>query len=878
MQRLWGGNARADRLVLPLLLAILTVLLIHQDWLWRLDRVIYDAQLRFWSRPAPENIVIISVDEESLAAIGRWPWPRSVHAKLLKTLSAEKPLAIGFDIILAEPDSLDPLSDAALADALDNSRNVIMPVVIEQSRLGGQFIETLPLTSLTAAASGLGHVHIEIDHDGIARRVFLNEGLGSPHWESLALTLLRTGRPGEVDKLSFKGHGDYQATETLYSWIRENPILIPFSGPPGHFKRISYQQVLNGEYLPGTFDDKFVLIGATATGLGDYLPTPLSGLNEPMSGVEINANILDALQQGIIIRPVDISWKFTFSILFAILPFIFFQRFLPHTNLAITGILILVCLLASTAMLTVMHWWLPPTAALLALAMSFPLWNSRRLENALKFLGTELKRLTAYDLTPQSPTRASVEASLESLANIMGLKGWCISDAEGRPLAHHGDLPSRPNTPVLRGTWTRNGKHMQTALNDGENILRLAIQLQSDEVLEANELALLDRLVQRYTEKNEPAAYSSSELVQKRIEQVQQATERVRSMYRFIDDSIAQMADGILVTDEFGVITLLNDKARRFLAIEDQSDIKGQQITQVLQSLGQQDPIDWNAYLKQVLLEKTPSQLNTRNRAGLDLMVQITPASHEQDSPVGVIIILSDISELKNSERRRIETVSFLSHDLRSPMVSLLALVELARSRGLSQEQQELFNRMEDYSNRAIHLSEQFLQLARAESDDELVFNEVNLVDIINSAREEVWGMAQARKMRLNVETEIDEAWIHGNTDLLERTITNLLTNAIKYSPENGVITIQLQEEEEQGYRCCVQDQGHGIPAEDLPTLFNRFQRGSRWKNSTQGGAGLGLALVKATMQRHHGRVDVSSTPGKGSCFCIVLPAAEPDT
>ncbi|MDH3871122.1 MAG: HAMP domain-containing histidine kinase, partial [Gammaproteobacteria bacterium] len=325
-------------------------------------------------------------------------------------------------------------------------------------------------------------------------------------------------------------------------------------------------------------------------------------------------------------------------------------------------------------------------------------------------------------------------------------------------------------------------------------------------------------------------------------------------------------------------VTLLNDKARRFLASEDQPDIKGQQVIQVLQSLGQQDPIDWNAYLKQVLLEKTPAQLNTRNRAGLDLMVQITPVSQELDSPVGVIIILSDISELKNSERRRIETVSFLSHDLRSPMVSLLALVELARSRGLSQEQQELFNRMEDYSNRAIHLSEQFLQLARAESDDELVFNEVNLVDIINSAREEVWGMAQARKMRLNVETEIDEAWIHGNTDLLERTITNLLTNAIKYSPENGVITIQLQEEEEQGYRCCVQDHGHGIPAEDLPTLFNRFQRGSRWKNSTQGGAGLGLALVKATMQRHHGRVDVSSTPGKGSCFCIVLPAAEPDT
>ncbi len=877
MQHFRGGNARADRLVLPLLLAVLTVLLIHQDWLWRLDRVIYDAQLRFWSRPAPENIVIISVDEESLAEIGRWPWPRSVHARLLKTLSAEQPLTIGFDIILAEPDSLDPLSDAALADALENNRNVIMPVVIEQSRLGGQFIETLPLTSLTAAASGLGHVHIEIDRDGIARRVFLNEGLGSPHWDTLALTLLRIGQPEQADSLPVTDTRTHQATDAPHSWVRENPILIPFAGPPGHFKRISYQQVLNGNYLPGTFDNKYVLIGATATGLGDYLPTPLSGLNEPMSGVEINANILDALQRGIVIRPVDLRWKLAFSVLFAVLPFLFFQRFLPHTNLAITGVLLLICLAASTTMLIIMHQWLPPTAALLALAMSFPLWNSRRLENALKFLGTELKRLTAYDLSPHTPTRASLEASLKSLENILRLKGWCMSDAVGRPVAQHGECQSSATVPVLRGTWSRNGQHMQTMLNDGENKLLLAIQLQSDKSLAAKEQALLDRLVQRYTAREEPVSYSSSELVQTRIEQVQQATEQVRSMYQFIDDSIAQMADGILVTDDFGVVTLLNDKAQRFLAVEDQPGIKGQHATRALQSLGQHDQIDWNGYLKQVLLEKTPAQVNTRNQTGLDLMVQITPVSHTPDSPAGVIIILSDISELKNSERRRIEAVSFLSHDLRSPMVSLLALVELARAKGLSQEQQELFLRMEDYTNRAIHLSEQFLQLARAESDDELVFSEINLVDIINSAREEVWGVAQGRKMSLTVETEIDEAWIHGNTDLLERAITNLLTNAIKYSPENSKITLQLHEEQQE-YRCCVQDQGYGIPAEELPTLFNRFQRGSHWKLSGQSGAGLGLALVKATLHRHHGRVEVSSTPGKGSRFCIVLPAAEPAT
>ena len=176
MQRTTLGNPLAERLVLASLLTCLTLLAVHQDWLWRLDRVIYDSQLRIWTRSVPDEIIIIAIDEESLEQIGRWPWPRSMHAQLLDRLAPEKPRAIAFDILLSEPDLQQPENDARLAAALARSHNVFLPVAIEQTRRRGFFSESLPVPQLTIAATGLGHIHVELDKDGMARHTYLNEG------------------------------------------------------------------------------------------------------------------------------------------------------------------------------------------------------------------------------------------------------------------------------------------------------------------------------------------------------------------------------------------------------------------------------------------------------------------------------------------------------------------------------------------------------------------------------------------------------------------------------------------------------------------------------------------------------------------------------
>ena len=112
-----------------------------------------------------------------------------------------------------------------------------------------------------------------------------------------------------------------------------------------------------------------------------------------------------------------------------------------------------------------------------------------------------------------------------------------------------------------------------------------------------------------------------------------------------------------------------------------------------------------------------------------------------------------------------------------------------------------------------------------------------------------------------------------GDGNLLERTLINLLTNAIKYSPASTTVRVRLVREEDR-FVCCVIDEGYGIQAADLPTLFDRFSRVANKMHGDVTGAGLGLAFVEAVTVRHGGRVDVQSTPGKGSSFCITLSAS----
>lgn len=865
-------SAIPEHFVLALLLVGFSLLCQQQAWLWRWDHNIYDAQLRFWSRPAADNIVIIAIDEDSLAQFGRWPWTRQIHAHLLRKLSAERPRAIAFDIIFAEPDLRDLEGDRLLAEEIRNNGRIALPVLMEQPQLGATPLEILPLPLLAEAAAALGHIHVELDPDGIARRLYLREGLGYPHWPHLSLALLQIA--GQTPAAADAAAPESDTLASVMRWARAQPLLIPFAGPPGHYRQISYAQVMQGNYAEDAFRDKYVLIGATAAGLGDALPTPVSGFSHSMSGVEINANILDALLGGVSINPLAEGWQLALTGLLALLPMLAFPYLAPRTNLLVMGSLLVVTLLITAALLAAMHSWYQPSAALLAITLSYPLWSWRRLEQALRYLTQELDQLkdqTARLSFAQSP---SLERDIHFLQHVLPVRGWCMTGIDGRRMAGHGSMPGSPPGEVPQGRWTRRADSLWTTIRQQDQSMLLGLQWDAADPPDTRQHALLEQLRQQFDAPPETVLDWTSEVVQARIQQVQQATAQLHELRRLVDDSLSNMADGVLVTNPLGEIVLSNARAGWYLRGNDDAVLQGQSLPALLKDLQIQGSGNWDDLLRRALLKNDRIQVDVRQRDGRQLLVQIAPLSGAARESGGLILNFSDISPLKASENKRNELLNFLSHDLRSPLVSMLALLELAKHRVPTEDTRQLLERMENYADKTLNLADQFLQLARAESNSELQFHDIDLVSVAMNAMEQVWGQAQAKQIAVHDSITLEYAWIHGEGGLLERALVNLLGNAIKFSPAGSPVELELVRHGTE-FHCCVRDRGGGIPASELPRLFDRFQRVHRKDRPQESGAGLGLAFVDAVARRHGGRVEVASETGRGSVFCLILPAPE---
>ena len=419
-------------------LPVFALVLVYTNWLYRWDLLIYDWNLAAWMRAPANDIVIVAIDEQSLRELGRWPWSRRLHAGLIRKLGAAGAKAIALDIVFAEPDATDPAADAELADALMENGRVVLPVLNEQNRLGGQLLETLPLPALAMAAAGMGHVDVEMDADGIARSVYLKAGLNSPHWSTLALALLELASD-PIARQTLPGQRAVAISpSSLYLWRRDYRILIPFAGPPGHFPRFSYGEVLRDSAALAIFRDKYVLIGLTATGMGDALPTPVSGLAQPMSGVEFNANVLDALRRGLTIEPLPLSWSLPLTGVLVWLPLALYAICPPRWTLPLAGLALLLTLTSSFALLHGAHLWFPPAAALLVQGLSYPLWSWQRLRHVMRLLFEQEERA---QVTLHSIGDAVITTDAHAVVDYLNpvaeaLTGWTTAEGQGQPLSN----------------------------------------------------------------------------------------------------------------------------------------------------------------------------------------------------------------------------------------------------------------------------------------------------------------------------------------------------------------------------------------------------------------------------------------------------------
>ncbi|MDQ7990003.1 MAG: CHASE2 domain-containing protein [Candidatus Dactylopiibacterium sp.] len=359
------------------------------------DRLLADWFMLLGERPAHDEIVIVGIDDHSLARIGRWPWRRNVHAQLLERLRQSGARVVGLDVILSEPDLRYPDDDAALTQAVAASGNVVLPMRMENLGAGGPGA-VLPIPALAAAARAVGHIHIELDRDGVARSVFLREGFNGFWWPHFARAMARVGRDGVPEGLGER-HPDVAAGRPtpLGLWSRDEGIPIPYAGPPGHFRYLSYAHVLNGEIPAEALRDRYVLVGALAGGMGDAYPTPVASRDGLMPGVEIVANTLAALLDGATLRAASRWENALFSVAPIVLAMLALRRLRGRHALGILALLSVATLLVAYLAQRYALIQFSPAAALGCLLLAYPVWNWRRLEAATRYLAEEFRRMEA---------------------------------------------------------------------------------------------------------------------------------------------------------------------------------------------------------------------------------------------------------------------------------------------------------------------------------------------------------------------------------------------------------------------------------------------------------------------------------------------------
>jgi two-component system NtrC family sensor kinase len=325
-----------------------------------------------------------------------------------------------------------------------------------------------------------------------------------------------------------------------------------------------------------------------------------------------------------------------------------------------------------------------------------------------------------------------------------------------------------------------------------------------------------------------------------------------------LDSILTQIEDGVIVIGLDNRIVLVNRTARMMFNLEEK-DIVGKPLEEVFSHEGLLS-------LFSTQHSEMPFRTEIELEDGYVLNTQLV-----EIPDVGLAATMQDISYFKELDRIKTEFVNTVSHDLRSPLTAILGYVELITKVGDVNEQQRAFIKRVQISVRYItDLINDLLELGRIEAGFDTRRELVPLDMILQYAIENVQNQLgdYEHNITLDISNEVPE--VYGDPVRLRQVADNLLSNAVRYTPNGGYITARLKHQDDQVILQVV-DTGLGIPFLDQSYIFDRFYRGGNVPESISG-SGLGLAIVKSIVESHQGRVWVESAPGEGSCFTVVLP------
>ncbi len=840
------------------LLLLLTWLLIWSQATQKIDNLLHDNWVRFSQSSPPEDVVIAAIDSPSLSALGRWPWSRELQTVLFQQLANYKVRAAVIDVLFIEK-STEQGIDQALADAIGRIDTVVLPVLTE-GRVGAQ--EKFPLPLVLRQADDLGHIILPIDNDGLVRRVFLKAGIERAHWSSLALSaFVKLEHPDGLQDDDLPGKRR-DAGEVANSWVQDLEVLIPFYGPRGTMPSVSAEAIINGTAPKEALADKVVFVGLTSTGLGDVVPTPVSALDQLMPGVEIHANIYSSLLDGRLKSRLNAHLNMLVAIVLLPLMLLVYSRARPQWGLLIALIGSVLPIAVSFVLYRFANSWYAPLAASIPIFISYILWSWNRLNYLNRFLESETALLEPLSQLDSSENELLADF-FKNAERHLPLQGWRFS-AKGQQFS--GGAPiSKTHDLTAMNRWSKsNGVYSKRYPTPG----RLEITLAIDDPSVAQQLTGYIDTLARVQSRHKPARLSGSiERLQINTLKLSDQVAWLRNLSSFSDSILEGSPAGLIVWNAAGEMVRGNEQVYQLLPEIEHDVVLVNFINTITHA--EEESVEIRQRMRELILNSESWQIAFAD-GERELVVNFNTVGDELTDRL-ICATVIDVSEIRSAERARSEMVDYLSHDLRSPLISALYLLE-----GENEDiDSEVNRRIQANINRSLRMMDDLLHVSRADSLSADSFEEVLFNAVVDNSLDQLLPQAISREISFDIETTDDDLWMTGDAASLERAVANVVGNAIKYSNEGGRVTIKT-ERIDNHVVLEVSDEGVGIDPAMMGSLFTRFKRDAKVAKTFKG-IGLGLALVARVVSQHGGEVSAVS-PGSGTTIRMRLPLSGEDS
>ncbi|GFZ87224.1 PAS domain-containing sensor histidine kinase [Paenibacillus marchantiophytorum] len=333
---------------------------------------------------------------------------------------------------------------------------------------------------------------------------------------------------------------------------------------------------------------------------------------------------------------------------------------------------------------------------------------------------------------------------------------------------------------------------------------------------------------------------------------------------------LTNMNDGIIATDDRGQIIVLNRRAKQILQTEEESTL-GHDISEVLgipmETIRGFIQGQVNTTLLDIELPDEDDQLSVR--------IIFTPIHRRGEGQNGIIAVLQDVTDQEKLEQARREFVANVSHELRTPLTTIKSYLEALDDGAIEEPQlaSRFISVTRSETERMIRLVTDLLHLSRLDSKQSMMSKSTTLVsEMLEEVADRFSFQLQQRKIQIVIQVEQGVTSLRLDRDKIDQVLDNLVSNAIKYTGDEGAIRLEARKLEKDVLEISVQDNGIGIPKKDLSRIFDRFYRVDKARSRNMGGTGLGLSIAREIVKAHGGSINLESELGHGTRVVFTLP------